>query len=131
MIPSLYYSQTVTVVDGYASDYYGEYVSGASPIDASGSITSQVGSTAVYAISCNRQVEDETLEFRVETLQKVDVATVADAAITKNASTATLSLTSAMTTAERTLRWTLLAMSTGEAVASGLMFVTYDAQGDS
>jgi len=116
----------------YAPNYYGG--GGGSAvlvIDDSGSIPSQVGSTASIEITCNQSVTGLTLLFRVETLAKVDVATVADADIVKDDTSATLSLTSAMTASERTLRWSLTNTSTGEAVASGLMFVTYDAQGDS
>jgi len=104
---------------------------GALIVDGNGSINAQVGSTSAVAIACNQYVSTLTLAFTVETLGKVDVGTVADASITKDSETATLSLTSAMTASERTLRWSLTNTSTGEAVASGLMFVTYDAQGDS
>ncbi len=105
--------------------------SGVLVIDGSGSIPVAVGSTQEIDITCNQSISTATLSFRVETFAKVDVATVADASITKLGTTATITLTSAMTASERTLRWSLTNTSTGEAVASGLMFVTYDAQGDS
>lgn len=99
-------------------------------IDSSGSIKVAVGSTQDVDITCNQDISSLSLSFVVETLSKVDVATVATGSIVKAGDVATLSLTSAMTASERTLRWTMINTSNGEAVASGLMFVTYDAQGD-
>jgi hypothetical protein len=103
---------------------------GVQVVDLSGSITATVGSTRQVAITCNQNVEAIALLFVVERMNKTDVASVVDAAIAKLGTTATLSLTSAMTSVERTLRWSLVSATTGEAVNSGLMFVTYDAQGD-
>ena len=117
----------------YASEYYGDgpIVSGtALAIDASGSIRVQVGSTPIVSITCNQTVTSFSLNFIVETQTKTDVATVTTGSITKSGTTASLTLTSAMTASERTLRWTMINTSNGEAVAGGLMFVTYDAQGD-
>jgi len=103
---------------------------GVQVVDLSGSIKPTVGSTRRVAITCNQNVDSIALLFTVEQLNKTDVASVTDASITRSGTTATLSLTSTMTSAERTLRWSLVSVSTGEAVNSGLMFVTYDAQGD-
>jgi hypothetical protein len=99
-------------------------------VDGNGSIACGVGSTGIVEITCNQAVDTIALLFTVETMAKTDVATVLDALITKSDTAATLQLTSAMTSVERTLRWSLVSTSTGEAVAGGLMFVTYDAQGD-
>lgn len=103
---------------------------GVQVVDLSGSITATVGSNRQVAITCNQNVEAIALLFVVERMNKTDVASVADASITRAGTTATLALTSAMTSVERTLRWSLVSVTTGEAVNSGLMFVTYDAQGD-
>lgn len=100
-------------------------------IDANGSISVQVGATPIVSITCNQDIESLSLTFTVETLRKTDVASVTTGSITKDGTTASLSLTSAMTSSERTLRWSLVNTANGEAVAGGLMFVTYDAQGDS
>lgn len=108
----------------------GSASSGALAIDASGSIPVSVGSEQEVDITCNQDVTSLVLAFRVETLAKVDVALVADGAISRANTVATLALTTSMTSSERTLRWSLTNTSTGEAVASGLMFITYDAQGD-
>lgn len=99
-------------------------------VDESGSIRAGVGSLARVRVTCNQDVSAKTLLLTVETLSKTDVASVADASITKETAYAFFYLTSAMTTSERTLRWSLVNTDTGEAMASGLMFVTYDAQGD-
>lgn len=117
----------------FAPNFFGGglVVSGtALAIDASGSIRVQVGSTSIVSITCNQTVTSLSLSFIVETQTKTDVATVTTGSITKSGTTASLTLTSAMTASERTLRWTMINTSNGEAVASGLMFVTYDAQGD-
>lgn len=133
MIPTPYYSQAVVVTAGYASAYYGEYISDRSTVATAvsdDSLYARIGETKAIDIPCNQDLDLLTLLFTVETLRGVDVATVADGSITRDGETATLALTSAMTTVERTLRWSLTDTATGEAVASGLMFVTYDAQGD-
>lgn len=98
--------------------------------ESNGSIEARVGSTATVNIECNRVVTSLTLAFTVETIQKTDVAIVADADITKIGTSALVALTSAMTASERTLRWSLVNTTDGDAVDGGLMFVTYDAQGD-
>jgi hypothetical protein len=103
---------------------------GVQVVDLSGSITATVGSTRQVAITCNQNVEAVELHFVVERMNKADVATVEDDAISRAGTVATLSLTSEMTSVERTLRWSLVSATTGEALNSGLMFVTYDAQGD-
>jgi hypothetical protein len=108
----------------------GSVVGGGTIIDSSGSIPTTVGSTKAIDIICNQTITNLTLLFVVETMRGVDVATVSNGSITKGGTTATLSLTSAMTTVERTLRWSLVNTANGEAVAAGLMFITYDAQGD-
>lgn len=118
----------------YAPEYYGggPTVTGtAVAVDANGAIYARVGSTAAIRVTCNQDVTLLDLTFTVETMAKTDVATVVSASITKNETYADLSLTSAMTASERTLRWSLVNDDNGEEVAGGLMFVTYDAQGDS
>jgi hypothetical protein len=109
----------------------GSVVGGGTIIDSSGSIPATVGSTKTIDITCNQTVTSLTLLFVVETMRGVDVATVSNDSITKDGTIARLSLTSAMTTVERTLRWSVVNTANGEAVAAGLMFITYDAQGDS
>jgi len=106
-------------------------VGGGTMIDSSGSISVGVGSTQTVHIVCNQDVTSLELLMVVETKYGLDVATVSNASIIKGDSIATLSRTSLMTASERTLRWSLVNVANGEAVAAGLIFVTYDAQGDS
>ena len=105
-------------------------VGGGTMIDSSGSINVGVGSTQTVHITCNQDITSLELLMVVETTYGVDVDTVVNASIIKGEEIATLSLTSLMTDSERTLRWSLVNVANGEAVAAGLMFVTYDAQGD-
>lgn len=114
----------------FADFFGGVSVTGAATAVEDGSIMAVVGETKSVTIPCNQEVSASSLTFIVETKQKVDVATVANGSITKSGTNATLTLTSPMTSAERTLNWTLFIASTNETVASGLLFCTYDAQGD-
>lgn len=116
------------------AEYYGGaggIVIGAATQVVDGSIMARVGEVKIIAIPCNQDITNETLAFLVETRIGTDVATVSNAAIDKNGETATLTLTDPMTESERTLNWTLYMTDTEETVASGLLFCTYDAEGDS
>jgi len=117
----------------YASEYYGGgggVVIGAATAVVDGIIEARVEELKIVAIPCNQDISLLTLAFVAETKRKADVATIADGAITKSGATATLTLTAPMTSAERTLNWSLVIAATNETVASGLLFCTYDAQGD-
>lgn len=97
---------------------------------ANGTIEARVGELKRVLIPCNQDISSSTLSFIVETKQKVDVGIVDDGSITKDGTTAELTLTAPMTSAERTLDWSLVIVGTNESVASGKLFCTYDAQGD-
>jgi len=116
----------------YASEYYGAggVVTGAATAISGHSIPASVGEIKIVDITCNQDVSGSALSFIVETKAKLDVATVADEAITKIGTTARLTLTEPMTETDRTLNWSLVIAATNETVASGLLFCTYDAQGD-
>lgn len=117
----------------YASEYYGgtvTIVTGAAASIVDGTIECRVGEVKNITIPCNQDISTLSLLFTVETSGKTDVATVVNGDIDKATTEATLALTSAMTSAERTLRWNLARSDTGESVASGLLFCTYDATGD-
>lgn len=120
------------VASSYA-EYYGEgggVISGAATTVAAATIQAMVGELKIVTITCNQDVDGKMLSFIAETKQHTDVASIADGAITKSGTTATLTLTAPMTSVERTLNWSLVITSTNETVASGLLFCTYDAQGD-
>jgi hypothetical protein len=117
----------------YAPEYYGNsiLVTGTGvQIDGNGSIYAQVGSTGLVSILCNSDVSTQELTFFVETEAAVDVDTVLTAAIAKNGVYADISLTALMTVSERTLVWSLVNDDSDEAVAYGLLFVTYDSEED-
>lgn len=116
----------------YASEYYGAggVVTGAATNVAEETMEARVGELKIVSITCNQDVSGAALSFTAETKAKLDVGTVADESITKSGTTATLTLTAPMTSVERTLNWSLVIASTDETVASGLLFCTYDAQGD-
>lgn len=120
------------VASSYA-EYYGEgggVISGAATAVSAETIEAMVEELKIVQITCNQDVDGKTLSFVVETKQKVDVDIIDDTGISKSGTTATLTLTAPMTSVERTLNWSLVIASTNETVASGLLFCTYDAQGD-
>ena len=94
------------------------------------SIYARVDEAKQVSVTCSKAVDGLTLEVVVETTDKTDVATIADGSITKSGTTATFSLTTAITASERTLRYTVKNTADDETLASGKLFVTYDAQGD-
>jgi hypothetical protein len=99
-------------------------------VDLSGSMYVMVGSSESVSIECNQDVSELELTFYVETKQKLDVDSILTASIVKELNYAELTITSLMTTEERTLLWSLVNDDNGESVAAGLMFVTYDAEQD-
>lgn len=120
------------VASSYA-EYYGGgggIILGAATNVTLETIEAMVGELKIVQITCNQDVDGKTLSFIAETKKHTDVGTVADGAITKSGTTASLTLTAPMTSVERTLNWSLVITSTNETVASGLLFCTYDAQGD-
>lgn len=119
------------VASSYA-EYYGGGGSGTGSATAivGGTIEATVGELKRVVIACNQDVTSAALAFIVETKNKVDVATIADASISGTGASATLTLTAPMTSVERTLNWSLVITTNNETVASGLLFCTYDAQGD-
>lgn len=94
------------------------------------SIYARVGETKSVTVTCSKDVSGLTLEVVFETSDKTDVGTIANGSITKSTLNASFSLTSSLTSVERTLRYTVKDTSTDETLASGRLFVTYDAQGD-
>lgn len=108
----------------------GGIVTGAATAVSDETIEAMVEELKIVQITCNQDVTTSVLSFIVETKQKLDVATISNGSIAKSGTTATLTLTAPMTEVERTLNWSLVIASTNETVASGLLFCTYDAQGD-
>jgi hypothetical protein len=112
-LPNLLYS-TNTIATGTRSD----------------SIYARVDETKSITVNCSKDVEGLTLAAVFETADKTDVGTIADGDITKSTTTAAFALTAALTASERTLRYTIKDTATDETLASGKLFVTYDAQAD-
>jgi len=96
-----------------------------------GSIYAVVGSTANATIVCSENISAKTVVVVFETIMsKTDVATIANASVTKVTTSATFALPSAATASERTLRVTIRDTTSHKAYGSAILFVTYDAKGD-
>jgi hypothetical protein len=94
------------------------------------SIYARVGETRTVTVTCSKAVDALTLEVVFETSDKTDVGTIADGSITKSSLNATFDLTAGLTSSERNLRYTIKDTANDQTLASGRLFVTYDAQGD-
>lgn len=113
----------------FSSAYFGGGVSSAATASAvdTESIYAVVGEPKTVAITCNQDIDALPLEAVLESLDKTDVSTFADGDISKEDAVATLTLPAVA--AEKTLRLSIRTTS-GVLVASRLVFVTYEAQGD-
>lgn len=117
----------------YASSYYGGAavtVIGAATVIDGTSIYCKVGEQKAVSVTANQALDSLTLTVVFETKNRLDVTTIANAQISRSSTTATFTIPTDATTLERTLSWSLRRTDTSEKVASGLLFVTYDAQVD-
>ena len=95
------------------------------------SIYAEVGEQSQVSVTTDEDVSATAVAVTIETGDKTDVATIADGSLTKTSSSVAFSLSSSVTASERTLRFAVRKTADSAVVASGKIYVTYDAKGDS